>query len=293
MKQVLFRIPGLNLPVYGFGLMVVVAFYVALVLAVRRCRREKLDPSVIYDLAVWMLVGGMVGARLFYVVEYWGDRVHTFGQVFKLWEGGIVFYGGAIGGFAALFLYRCVRPFPLVATLDAVAPSVALGSGLGRIGCFLNGCCYGDVCDIPALAVRFPKGSPPWTAERAAGPDPARRGDVAAAPPDPALRGPRRPGPVPAAHGVLPAPPPRRRGLRALDDDLPGDAVPDRAPPRRRAGARFGPDDLPGHQRGPVHGRAWPTWATLDPPGRGGSPTARRPRLAVACPRASEPVDRS
>jgi phosphatidylglycerol---prolipoprotein diacylglyceryl transferase len=166
MKQVLFRIPGLNLPVYGFGLMVVLGFYVALVVAVRRCRTEKLDPAVIYDLAVWMLVGGMIGARLFYVVEYWGERVHTFAQVFKLWEGGIVFYGGAIGGFAALFLYRMVRPFPLLATLDALAPSVALGSGLGRLGCFLNGCCFGDVCDIPGLGVRFPIDSPPWNVER-------------------------------------------------------------------------------------------------------------------------------
>jgi phosphatidylglycerol:prolipoprotein diacylglycerol transferase len=169
MKQVLFRIPGMNVPVYGFGLMVVVAFYVALASAVWRSRREKLDPEVIYDLAVWMLVGGLVGARLFYVLEYWGERVQTVADVFKVWEGGIVFYGGVIGGFAAFFLRRLVRPFPVLATLDALAPSVALGSGLGRIGCFLNGCCYGDVCTIPGLAVRFPAGSPPWLAERTRG----------------------------------------------------------------------------------------------------------------------------
>jgi phosphatidylglycerol:prolipoprotein diacylglycerol transferase len=169
MKQVLFRIPGLNVPVYGFGLMVVVAFYAALATAVWRSRREKLDPGVIYDLSVWMLVGGMVGARLFYVVEYWGERVHTVADAFRIWEGGIVFYGGAVGGFAALFLYRAFRPFPLLPTLDALAPSVALGAGIGRLGCFLNGCCYGDVCGIPGLAVRFPAGSPPWLAEKARG----------------------------------------------------------------------------------------------------------------------------
>ena len=167
MKQVLFRIPGVNVPVYGFGLMVVIAFYAALSVAVWRSRREKLDPAVIYDLGLWMLLGGLAGARLFYVVEYWGDRVHSFAGIFKIWEGGVVFYGGAVGGFAAFFLYRAVRPFPLGATLDAVAPGVALGSGLGRLGCFLNGCCFGDVCNIPALAVRFPKNSPPWLAERA------------------------------------------------------------------------------------------------------------------------------
>jgi phosphatidylglycerol:prolipoprotein diacylglycerol transferase len=173
MKQVLFRIPGLNLPVYGFGLMVVIAFYVALIVAVRRCRRARLDPAVIFDLAVWMLLGGLIGARLFYVVESWGGSVRTLAQVFMIWEGGIVFYGGALGGFAALFLFWVVRRFPLAATLDAIAPSVALGSGLGRIGCFLNGCCYGDVCNIRALAVRFPKDSPAWLAERAHGLIPA------------------------------------------------------------------------------------------------------------------------
>jgi phosphatidylglycerol:prolipoprotein diacylglycerol transferase len=169
MKQVLFRIPVLNVPLYGFGVMVVVAFYVALAVALRRARRERLDPDVIYDLAVWMLVGGLVGARLFYVAEYWGERVHSLAEVFKVWEGGIVFYGGVIGGFAAFFLYRLVRPFPVLATLDTLAPSVALGSGLGRVGCFLNGCCFGDVCTVPALAVRFPAGSPPWLAERSRG----------------------------------------------------------------------------------------------------------------------------
>jgi phosphatidylglycerol:prolipoprotein diacylglycerol transferase len=145
----------------------VVAFYAALIVAVRRSRREGLNPDVVYDLAVWMLVGGLVGARLFYVAEYWGERVQSVADVFKVWEGGIVFYGGAIGGFAAFFLYRLVRPFPVLATLDALALAVALGSGIGRLGCFLNGCCYGDVCGIPALAVQFPSGSPPWVAERA------------------------------------------------------------------------------------------------------------------------------
>lgn len=169
MKPVLFHIPGLNLPVYGFGLMVVVAFYVAVALAYRRSRRVGLDPDVAFDLALWMLLGGLVGARLFYVTESWGDSVRSPADVFKVWEGGVVYYGGVLGGFLSLFVFWAVRRFPLAATLDAVAPSVAIGSGLGRLGCFLNGCCYGDACDIPALAVRFPKGSPAWLAERSAG----------------------------------------------------------------------------------------------------------------------------
>ncbi len=169
MKQILFQIPGIGFPVYGFGLLVVAAFYTALALAVRRARREGLDPDSLYDLALWMLLGGVLGARLFYVVEYWGVRIHSLADVVKIWEGGVVFYGGLVGGFAGFFLARRFRPFPVLATLDVLAPSVAIGSGIGRIGCFLNGCCFGDVCPFPALSVRFPKGSPPWNAEQARG----------------------------------------------------------------------------------------------------------------------------
>jgi phosphatidylglycerol:prolipoprotein diacylglycerol transferase len=112
---------------------------------------------------------GVVGARLFYVVEYWGDRIHSLADVLKIWEGGVVFYGGAIGGFAGFFLARWFRAFPVLATLDILAPSVAIGSGIGRVGCLLNGCCFGDPCAIPGLSIRFPKGSPPWNAERSRG----------------------------------------------------------------------------------------------------------------------------
>ena len=127
MRQVLFRIPGLGLPIYGFGLMVVGAFYAGLMLAVWRSRREKLDPETLYDLAIWILVGGLIGARLFYVVEYWGETVNSVGAIFRVWEGGIVFYGSVIGALVAILLYRAWRAFPLLATLDAMAPSIALG----------------------------------------------------------------------------------------------------------------------------------------------------------------------
>ncbi|GAC1474083.1 MAG: prolipoprotein diacylglyceryl transferase [Isosphaeraceae bacterium] len=169
MKQVLFRIPSLGITVYGFGLMVVLAFYIGLILATWRARREKLDPLVMQDLAVWIVIGGLIGARLLYVVQYWGETITTIGEIFRVWEGGIVFYGSVFGGAVAFFLYRTFRAFPVLPTLDALAPSLALGLALGRIGCFLNGCCYGARCDIPWLAARFPRSSPPWLAERARG----------------------------------------------------------------------------------------------------------------------------
>src|SRR5258708_2681776 len=101
------------------------------------------------------------------------SQMKTLWDVFKVWKGGIVFYGSVIGATAAFFLYRRLRPFPLGPVLDAIAPSVALGIALGRVGCFLNGCCYGDVCDPATVpwAVRFPAESPPWY-------DQLRRGEI-------------------------------------------------------------------------------------------------------------------
>ena len=157
MQQVLFTIPILGgIKIFGYGMMLFFAFLGSTYLASWRAAKEKLDPELLKDLALWVFVGGLVGARLFYVIQYWGDRVRSIGDIFRIWEGGIVLYGSIMGGTAAFFAYRFVRPFPLRPYLDVVAPSLALGIALGRIGCFLNGCCYGDQCDLP-IAVSFPR----------------------------------------------------------------------------------------------------------------------------------------
>jgi phosphatidylglycerol:prolipoprotein diacylglycerol transferase len=165
MRQVLFTIPVLGgIKIFGYGMMLFFALLLSTSLAGWRARREKLDPELLYDLALWIFVGGLVGARLFYVIQYWGDRIHTVGDVFRIWEGGIVLYGSIMGGTTAFFLYRLVRKFPLLPLLDVIAPSLALGIALGRMGCFLNGCCYGKLCEGP-LGVSFPPESPPWKAQ--------------------------------------------------------------------------------------------------------------------------------
>jgi phosphatidylglycerol---prolipoprotein diacylglyceryl transferase len=164
MHQVLFTIPVFGgISIFGYGLMLFLAFLGAMNLAGWVARRQKLDPEVIYDLALFVFIGGLVGARLFYVIQYWGVNVHSLLDVFRIWEGGIVLYGSIIGGTIAFFLYRVFRPFPLRPFLDVVAPALALGIAVGRFGCFLNGCCFGDVCDLP-WAVSFPEPSLPWQA---------------------------------------------------------------------------------------------------------------------------------
>ena len=162
MRQILITIPIFGgIKVFGYGLMLFLAFLGSTNLAAWRARREKIDPELLYDLALWVFIGGLVGARGFYVIQYWNERIRTIGDIFRIWEGGIVLYGSIMGGTAAFFLYRLIRPFPLRPLLDVIAPSLALGIALGRLGCFLNGCCYGDTCDLP-WAVRFPRESPPW-----------------------------------------------------------------------------------------------------------------------------------
>lgn len=150
-----------SIPIYGYGVMFCLAFLFASSLAARLARRVKLDPEIVLDLAFYILIGGVVGARGFYAWEYWGTKIKSFSDVLWVWEGGIVLYGGVLGATAAGFLFWLKKRFPLLPTLDVAAPAIALGVALGRLGCFFNGCCYGDRCSLP-WAVRFPKDSPPW-----------------------------------------------------------------------------------------------------------------------------------
>lgn len=162
MGQVLFWIPihtpwtPNGVPVYGFGLMLFLAFATGTWLACRRGRRVGIPNDKLQDLILWLFVGGIIGGRLLYLWQF--DIPLT--AFFEIWNGGIVFYGGAIGAtVTALVAYhrmlkpRGVTPWQVI---DALAPAVALGLCLGRLGCFLNGCCYGHVAAPGSAAVHFP-----------------------------------------------------------------------------------------------------------------------------------------
>lgn len=160
MHKVLFVIPGLDHKIYGFGAMLLLGCFGALYLTAWRARREKIDPGTVFELAIWLMGGGFVGARVLYIAQHRESIVHIW-DIFKIWQGGIVFYGCIIGGLIGSILYWYRHPFPFRAMADAVAPSLALGAALGRLGCWFNGCCFGGRCDLP-WAVRFPSGSFPW-----------------------------------------------------------------------------------------------------------------------------------
>ena len=101
MHRVLFVVPGLGFTLHGFGLMLLLATFGALRLdGLDSACRERLDPDDVYGLATWLLTGGVIGARVLYVVQY-PQTVHNVGDVFRLWQGGIVFYGCILGGLTA------------------------------------------------------------------------------------------------------------------------------------------------------------------------------------------------
>src|SRR3990172_4508770 len=162
MCQTLFRIPipfiG-SVAIYGFGLMLVVGWLAGTWVGSWRARREGLKVDIA-DLGFWMLIGGIVGARLFYVVQH-GQRFGGLLDFFKIWEGGLVWYGGVIGAVVTFIWQVRRKKLPAWKLCDVLAPAVALGMAFGRVGCFLNGCCYGDPTDLP-WAAHFPQDSIPY-----------------------------------------------------------------------------------------------------------------------------------
>ncbi len=113
------------------------------------------------------MIGGVIGARAFFVIQYWDEfeRIPA-GQrllaVVKLTEGGLVIYGGMVGGLLAGLLYCVLYRLPVLSFADLITPGFLLGQAFGRIGCFLNGCCFGGICAADLPTVQFPQGSPPY-----------------------------------------------------------------------------------------------------------------------------------
>lgn len=168
--MIAFVLPAISdshgLPVRGYGVMLLLAVIVSCWLAVTRAQALGLDPDILYSLMFWLVAAGIVGARLFYVVQKW-DQFRDFPlqrlalELVNVTQGGLVVYGGLLAGAAVFFWFAHRYRLPALALADLVAPSVALGMGLGRVGCFLNGCCFGGPCDLP-WAVTFPAGSLPY-----------------------------------------------------------------------------------------------------------------------------------
>jgi phosphatidylglycerol:prolipoprotein diacylglycerol transferase len=146
-----------SLPVRWYGVMMALAFLAGLWTATLRARRVNIASEIISDTTLWLMLGSIIGARFVYVTTYWKTEFagQPFSEVFMIQHGGLVYYGGLIGATVAAMIYFRWKKLPLWKMTDVFAPSVALGSVFGRIGCLLNGCCYGRACDLP-WAIHFP-----------------------------------------------------------------------------------------------------------------------------------------
>jgi phosphatidylglycerol:prolipoprotein diacylglycerol transferase len=148
-------------PVHSYGVMMALAFLAGLVTATRRARLVNVHADIIADVTMWLLVGGIIGARVVYVTTYWKQEFadQPFSEIFMVQHGGLVYYGGLIGSTIAGIIYLAWKKAPIWKIADIMAPSIALGCVFGRIGCLLNGCCYGYACDLP-WAIKFPENNP-------------------------------------------------------------------------------------------------------------------------------------
>ncbi|MDE3067669.1 MAG: prolipoprotein diacylglyceryl transferase [Verrucomicrobiota bacterium] len=151
------------LTIHWYGVMIALAFLAGLWTAMLRARRENLPAERIADVVLWLMIGSILGARIVYVTTYWKDEFagQRWWEMFMIQQGGLVYYGGLIGAALAGLIYIRWKKLPLWKTADVLAPSCALGNVFGRIGCFLNGCCFGRPAHVP-WAVQFPKHSYAW-----------------------------------------------------------------------------------------------------------------------------------
>ena len=139
--------------IYSYGLMVAAAFLVSAFLLSRYARLLHYDKEFFWNFAFVILVGGILGGRLFYSILNFDFFLDNPQEIFMLWHVGLVWYGGFFGGLISASVYLKLKKKPFFKTADMVVPFVALGHAIGRIGCFLNGCCYGRVA---SWGVYFP-----------------------------------------------------------------------------------------------------------------------------------------
>ena len=142
MHPILFVIGPLT--VYSFGLMLAVAVITCSYLMARDAAKLGIAKDTVYDFVFWVALSGILGSRIFYVLLNLDYFTETPSELFQIQHGGLAWQGGLILGFAAAIVYLKRKKLPVLKFLDLACPYAALGQAIGRVGCFLNGCCYGQ-----------------------------------------------------------------------------------------------------------------------------------------------------
>jgi phosphatidylglycerol:prolipoprotein diacylglycerol transferase len=156
-----------GLPVRGYGVFLMLGVVGAIWLGRRRTQQLSIPAEHFMALALYTVIGGLLGARIFYVVQKW-DELEGGSFAGKLWtalqftEGGLVVYGSILGGIAGILAWTVRYRVKPISLLDAIVPAFFIGLAFGRIGCLLNGCCYGGICELELPSIAFPRGAPAY-----------------------------------------------------------------------------------------------------------------------------------
>ena len=169
MRPVLFHIPlgFANLPLYSYGLMLALSLIVGWYLTLELCERDGMDRITMGRCYMWTAGAALAGARLLYVLTNL-DRFDNFFDIFKVWQGGLVAYGGFLGGFAGAWIFCRIKGIRLLAWADCAVPSLCTGLMITRIGCLLYGCDFGKPFN-GKWSIVFPAGSPAFNQQRVEG----------------------------------------------------------------------------------------------------------------------------
>lgn len=151
-----------NFHIHWYGVMMAVGLMAGLASWSFVGRKEGRSLNFSSDLLFWIVIAAILGARLAYIVSEWDYFLDHPQQLYRIDQGGLIYYGGLIAATAAVFLFAKVKKQPVLALYDFVATSLPLAHAFGRIGCFLNGCCHGSPTS-GLTGLRYPPGSFAWT----------------------------------------------------------------------------------------------------------------------------------
>jgi len=156
MHPILFNLGPFS--VHAFGFAIAIAFLLGILLSFHFAKKDGIDKETVLDFTLWVIIAAIVGARFLYVIGTWDQYQANIWEIFMVQRGGLVFLGGLLAAIVTLVYLSRRSRIPILRVLDVATPAATLGYAIGRLGCFLNGCCFGLPTKLP-WGIQFPFGS--------------------------------------------------------------------------------------------------------------------------------------
>lgn len=131
------------LTIYSYGMMVAIAFLFGIFIAKLEAVRKNIKPDLLYDFSFYLIIGSIIGARIYYILFFDAGLLKNPIDALKVWQGGLSIHGAILAGIVTGLVFSRLKKISFWALADLVSPSIILGQAIGRIGCYLNGCCSG------------------------------------------------------------------------------------------------------------------------------------------------------